>query len=108
MIYYELEEGERSSSRGIVEVCPDTHRWEGGTAGRPGLVLAAFQRWLLLMRPSRITRFLEKPQEGLTGSRLASVVFYCIQRDTLSHLSDFLSLRRQGAGRSFGHFWVCV
>lgn len=28
IIYYELEEGERSSSRGIVEVCPDTHRWE--------------------------------------------------------------------------------
>lgn len=26
MIYYELEDGERSSSRGIVEVCPETHR----------------------------------------------------------------------------------
>lgn len=26
IIYYELEEGESSSSRGIVEVCPDTHR----------------------------------------------------------------------------------
>lgn len=26
VIYYELEEGEKSSSRGIVEVCPDTHR----------------------------------------------------------------------------------
>lgn len=55
----------------------------------------------------RITRFLEKPQEGLTGSRLASVVFYCVQRDTLAHLSHFLSLRPQTAGRSFGHFWVC-
>lgn len=29
IIYYELEEGESSSSRGIVEVCPDTHRWAG-------------------------------------------------------------------------------
>lgn len=26
IIYYELEESEKSSSRGIVEVCPDTHR----------------------------------------------------------------------------------
>lgn len=26
IIYYELEESEKSSSRGIVEVCPDTYR----------------------------------------------------------------------------------
>lgn len=26
IIFYELEESEKSSSRGIVEVCPDTHR----------------------------------------------------------------------------------
>ncbi|XP_035535669.1 glucuronokinase with putative uridyl pyrophosphorylase [Morone saxatilis] len=78
IIYYELEESEKSSSRGIVEVCPDTHR---------------------------ITRFLEKPQEGLTESRLASVVFYCIQRDTLPYLSDFLSLQPQATDRSFGRFW---
>ncbi|XP_033969270.1 uncharacterized protein LOC117468988 [Trematomus bernacchii] len=75
IIYYELEESEKSSSRGIVEVCPDTHR---------------------------VTRFLEKPQDGLTASRLASVVFYCLQRDTLSHLSDFLRLQPQA---SFGRFW---
>uniref|UniRef100_H2SGJ7 Ubiquitin associated and SH3 domain containing Bb n=1 Tax=Takifugu rubripes TaxID=31033 RepID=H2SGJ7_TAKRU len=78
MIYYELEEGESSSSRGIVEVCPDTHR---------------------------ITRFLEKPEGGLTASRLASVVFYCIRRNSLSHLSDFLSLHPPTAGRSLGQFW---
>uniref|UniRef100_A0A3Q3N7N5 Glucuronokinase with putative uridyl pyrophosphorylase n=1 Tax=Mastacembelus armatus TaxID=205130 RepID=A0A3Q3N7N5_9TELE len=79
IIYYELEETEKSSSRGIVEVCPDTHR---------------------------ITRFLEKPQAGLTTSRLASVVFYCIQRDTLSYLSDFLSLQPQQASDiTFGQFW---
>ncbi|XP_067362435.1 glucuronokinase with putative uridyl pyrophosphorylase isoform X6 [Channa argus] len=78
IIYYELEEGEKSSSRGIVEVCPDTHR---------------------------ICRFLEKPQEGLTASRLASVVFYCIQRETLPYLSDFLSLQPQATDRTFGQFW---
>lgn len=54
----------------------------------------------------RITRFLEKPPEGLSASRLASVVFHCLQRDSLAHLSDFLSLRPQSAARSFGHFWV--
>ncbi|XP_054650708.1 glucuronokinase with putative uridyl pyrophosphorylase isoform X2 [Dunckerocampus dactyliophorus] len=47
IIYYEMEESEKSSSRGIVEVCPDSHR---------------------------ITRFLEKPQEGLTSSRLERLI----------------------------------
>nr|XP_057936784.1 glucuronokinase with putative uridyl pyrophosphorylase isoform X2 [Doryrhamphus excisus] len=78
IIYYEMEESEKSSSRGIVEVCPDSHR---------------------------ITRFLEKPQEGLTPSRFASVVFYCLQKDTLPYLSDFLSLRTKATDRSFGKFW---
>ncbi|XP_014826932.1 PREDICTED: glucuronokinase 1-like [Poecilia mexicana] len=78
IIYYELEEGERSSSRGIVEVCPKTHR---------------------------ITRFLEKPEEGRTVSRLASVVFYCVRRDTLSYMSDFLSLQTRTTERTFGLFW---
>lgn len=54
----------------------------------------------------RVTRFLEKPQVGLTESRLASVVFYCIQKDSLSCLSDFLNLQPQAAGKSFGRFWV--
>ncbi|XP_041851602.1 glucuronokinase with putative uridyl pyrophosphorylase isoform X1 [Melanotaenia boesemani] len=78
MIYYELEEGESSSSRGIVEVCPDTNR---------------------------ITGFLEKPQAGLTESRLASVVFYCIQKETLTHMSDFLSHKPEARDRTFGQFW---
>lgn len=55
----------------------------------------------------RITRFLEKPPEGLTTSRLASVVFYCIQKDTLSYLSDFLRLQPRATDRTFGQFWVC-
>uniref|UniRef100_A0A3Q3F469 Glucuronokinase with putative uridyl pyrophosphorylase n=1 Tax=Kryptolebias marmoratus TaxID=37003 RepID=A0A3Q3F469_KRYMA len=78
IIYYEMEESERRSSRGIVEVCPETHR---------------------------ITHFLEKPQEGLTDSRLASVVFYCIRRDTLSCMLDFLRLQPQSTNRTFGQFW---
>ncbi|XP_077962345.1 glucuronokinase with putative uridyl pyrophosphorylase isoform X5 [Gasterosteus aculeatus] len=78
IIYYELEESEKSSTRGIVEVCRDTHR---------------------------INRFFEKPHEGQTTSRLASVVFYCIQRDTLSSLSDFLHLQTRAKDRSFGRFW---
>ncbi|XP_036393195.1 glucuronokinase with putative uridyl pyrophosphorylase [Megalops cyprinoides] len=77
-IFYELEEGERTSSRGIVEVCPETHR---------------------------ITQFLEKPQEGLTVSRLASVVFYCLRKATLPYLSDFLSLCPRAQDRTFGKFW---
>lgn len=78
IIYYELEEGEKSSSRGIVEVCPETNR---------------------------INRFLEKPEEGRTESRLASVVFYCIRRETLSYMSDFLSLKPHAVERTLGLFW---
>uniref|UniRef100_A0A672IFP2 Uncharacterized LOC115400605 n=1 Tax=Salarias fasciatus TaxID=181472 RepID=A0A672IFP2_SALFA len=78
MIYYELEESESSSSRGMVEVCPDTHR---------------------------ISRFLEKPRPGLTASRLASVVFYCIRKETLPHMCDYLGLQPRASDRSFGRFW---
>ncbi|XP_062328668.1 glucuronokinase with putative uridyl pyrophosphorylase isoform X4 [Osmerus eperlanus] len=77
-IYYELEEGEKSSSRGIVEVCPNTHR---------------------------VTRFLEKPLEGVAESRLASVVFYCLRSATLPFISNFLSLQPHVTNRSFGCFW---
>lgn len=55
---------------------------------------------------ARITRFLEKPEEGRTASRLASVVFYCLRRDTLSCMSNFLSLYIQATERIFGLFWV--
>ncbi|XP_053502582.1 glucuronokinase with putative uridyl pyrophosphorylase [Ictalurus furcatus] len=77
-IYYELEEGEKCYSRGIVEVCPDSHR---------------------------IKRFLEKPQEGVTASRLASVVFYCLRKETLSHISDFLLKQPDVEYRTFGMLW---
>ncbi|KAM9299288.1 uncharacterized protein PAF06_016336 [Gastrophryne carolinensis] len=76
-IYYELEESESAASRGIVEVCPDTHR---------------------------ITRFYEKPQHGETTSRLASVVFYCFQRKTLSTLETFLNNFPNTEDRGLGRY----
>ncbi|KAJ8369240.1 hypothetical protein SKAU_G00092680 [Synaphobranchus kaupii] len=78
VIYYELEEGERSCSRGIVEVCPESHR---------------------------ITQFLEKPRDGVTTSRMASVVFYCLRKATLPYLSAFLLQRPDAQGRTLGMFW---
>ncbi|XP_056330390.1 uncharacterized protein LOC130242336 [Danio aesculapii] len=77
-IYYELESGEKSYSRGIVEVCPNTHR---------------------------VTRFLEKPQEGVTASRLASVVFYCLRKESLTYISEFLNKHPDVKDRTFGKFW---
>ncbi|XP_073513490.1 uncharacterized protein [Phyllobates terribilis] len=76
-IYYEMEEGESPSSRGIVEVCPDSHR---------------------------ITRFFEKPPQGETLSRLASVVFYCFQRQTLPTLETFLSHFPKTEDRVLGRY----
>ncbi|XP_030077510.1 glucuronokinase 1 isoform X3 [Microcaecilia unicolor] len=76
-IYYEMEEMESTSSRGIVEVCSESHR---------------------------ITNFLEKPAPGTTDSRLASVVFYCFQRKTLNCLSEFLSLYENTEDRVLGKF----
>ncbi|XP_073719309.1 glucuronokinase with putative uridyl pyrophosphorylase [Misgurnus anguillicaudatus] len=77
-IYYELETGEKSYSRGIVEVCPNTHR---------------------------VIRFLEKPQEGVTASRLASVVFYCLRKESLPYISEFLCNHPDVKDRTFGKFW---
>ncbi|KAM4650932.1 uncharacterized protein O3C94_013545 [Discoglossus pictus] len=63
-IYYEMEESENTSSRGIVEVCPETHR---------------------------IKRFFEKPHSGETNSRMASVVFYCFKKQNLQTIQTFLN-----------------
>lgn len=54
----------------------------------------------------RVTHFFEKPLDGMTESRLASVVFYCIQEETLSCLSDFLEWKPRPVDKSFGRFWV--
>lgn len=56
----------------------------------------------------RISRFLEKPQDGVTALRLASVVFYCLRKATLPYLSDFLTLQPQAQDRTFGRFWVSI
>lgn len=77
-IYYELESGEKSYTRGIVEVCPNTHR---------------------------VMRFFEKPQEGVTTSRLASVVFYCLRKESLLYISEFLIQNPDANDRTFGKFW---
>lgn len=77
-IYYELESGEKSFTRGIVEVCPNTHR---------------------------VMRFFEKPQEGVTASRLASVVFYCLRKESLLYISEFLIQHPDVNDRTFGKFW---
>ncbi|XP_069470184.1 uncharacterized protein [Ambystoma mexicanum] len=76
-IYYEMEPGEITSSRGIVEVCPDTHR---------------------------VTKFYEKPSPEVTSSRLASVVFYCLRRKTLGSLEQFLNLHDNVEDRVLGKY----
>lgn len=85
--------------------CAPTHTGEeaGSAGGRGGPPLTP------RLCCFRVTRFLEKPQEGLTASRLASVVFHCLRRDSLPLLSHFLGLRPPAgaAAGSFGHFWVC-
>lgn len=76
-IYYEMEESEITSSRGILEVCPMTHR---------------------------IQRFFEKPKPGVTGSRLASVVFYCFRKTTLATFPEFLSQQPHPSECGFGKY----
>ncbi|XP_059494967.1 glucuronokinase with putative uridyl pyrophosphorylase [Stegostoma tigrinum] len=76
-IYYEMEEGEKTESRGIVEVCPSTHR---------------------------ITKFYEKPCADVTESRLASVVFYCFQSKTLPTLGEYLKHHPLVEDRRFGKY----
>jgi glucuronokinase len=58
-IYYELDKCEEICSRGILEICPFTNR---------------------------VTRFFEKPQNGETKSRNASVVFYFLRHETQQYI----------------------
>ena len=67
-IYYELEPRERIDSRGILEVCPFS---------------------------KRITKFWEKPAQGETTSRNASVVFYFFRAETRSYIERFGFFRRR-------------
>ena len=63
-VYYELAADEPASSRGIMEIDP---------------------------RTSLVTAFHEKPSEGTTESRFASVVFYIFTAATLSLLPTYLA-----------------
>ncbi|MCL4125542.1 UNVERIFIED_CONTAM: hypothetical protein GTU68_028943 [Idotea baltica] len=80
-IYYNMHDFETTSSRGIVEVCPQTNR---------------------------ITKFLEKPSPSLTSSRFASVVFYCLRSQTLHLIPSYLDLHQDVTQRKFGAFmqWI--
>ncbi|KAJ8034154.1 Glucuronokinase 1 [Holothuria leucospilota] len=76
-IYYEMEDTESCTTRGIVEVCHTTNR---------------------------ITKFYEKPKEGDTASRLASVVFYCFRRETLPTIPQYLENHPDINERNFGNY----
>ncbi len=75
--YYEMGADERQSERGMVEI-------DGKT--------------------NRITRFVEKPAPGVTGSRLASLVFCCFSGTTAGLLRHFLAAHPQPTERSFGAY----
>jgi hypothetical protein len=53
-------------------------------------------------------QFYEKPPEGVTTSRLASVVFYCFHRNGLSTVKEFLELNPSRDTRSFGKYLVGI
>ncbi|KAK3744354.1 hypothetical protein QZH41_016482, partial [Actinostola sp. cb2023] len=76
-IYYEMDDTEQTETRGIVEVCSSTNR---------------------------IQRFLEKPKADQTSSRLASVVFYCFQKQTLGTIGVYLKERADMHQRGFGSY----
>ncbi|KAL0174338.1 hypothetical protein M9458_030306, partial [Cirrhinus mrigala] len=52
-----------------------------------------------------VMRFLEKPHEGVTASRLASVVFYCLRKESLPYISEFLIQHPDVNDKTFGKFW---
>ncbi|XP_064394355.1 uncharacterized protein LOC135341672 isoform X2 [Halichondria panicea] len=76
-IYYELPESESTEQRGIVEIDVPT---------------------------GRITKFIEKPQSHETTSRLASPVFYCLQRDSLKLVSEYTDQHTNKTKRALGMF----
>ena len=76
-MYYELGPQEQSSSRGIIEVDP---------------------------RTSLVTAFFEKPAEGVSSSRFASVVFYMFRRTSLPLLATYLAAHPAIEQRVFGSF----
>merc|ERR1712037_798430 len=79
-MFYEMGKSERIETRGIVEL--DSN--------------------------GRITKLIEKPAKDETQSRLASVVFYVLSRQTLNSLPDFLRNSTTPDSKSFGNYlsWV--
>ncbi|CAD5123705.1 DgyrCDS12026 [Dimorphilus gyrociliatus] len=75
-VYYELGENESPETRGIVEIEPAS---------------------------GRIKALYEKPIASVTNSKLASVVFYCLNFRTIQTLSEFNILHKESP-RSLGHF----
>lgn len=75
-VYYELGENESADTRGIVEVEKSS---------------------------GKIINFYEKPDCSVTNSRLASVVFYCLNFHTIQTLPEFNSLHKLRP-QSLGHF----
>ncbi len=52
----------------------------------------------------RVLRFLEKPSEGETSSRKASVVFYCLRAQTVRLVEKYLCRSPDASSRSMGLF----
>eukprot|EP00041_Stephanoeca_diplocostata_P031207 m.966573 g.966573 ORF g.966573 m.966573 type:complete len:667 (+) comp23912_c0_seq54:101-2101(+) len=73
--YYEMDEDEDESTRGIIEV--DS-------------------------RTKRVTSFVEKPKKS--DSRLASIVFYVFRKESIPSLKTFLRDHPKPQERSFGRF----
>lgn len=75
--YYEMQPGDDASSRGIVEVDPQS---------------------------KVITSFMEKPADGTTESRHASIVFYVFKKETIAMIRTYLAEHKEVGMRSFGKF----
>ncbi len=54
----------------------------------------------------RILKFLEKPKAQDTQSRLASPVFYCLRRETLTLVTSYAEQHLGKKERAFGLFMV--
>eukprot|EP00055_Hartaetosiga_balthica_P007028 m.23628 g.23628 ORF g.23628 m.23628 type:complete len:624 (-) comp5565_c0_seq1:37-1908(-) len=67
LCYYQMSEDEEQSSRGVVELDRSNNK---------------------------VTALFEKPQHGVTNSRSASVVLYCIQKNDVGKITSFASNAR--------------
>lgn len=75
--YYEMDEDEDASKRGILELNPKT---------------------------KAVTSFKEKPAQGTSESRLASIVFYLFRKESFVFLREFLQAAVTPGDKSFGKY----